>query len=74
MSTYIKDSVFYSAAWPATEDEAGFDPSRLTDVPGDALVVEFVPQLAMLEKAASAPTPDASRVARLQIWLDRRLR
>jgi tetratricopeptide (TPR) repeat protein len=30
--------------------------------------------LAMLEKAASAPTPDASRVARLQTWLDRRLR
>ena len=30
--------------------------------------------LAMLQKAANAPTPDAIRVARLQTWLDRRLR
>ena len=33
------------------EDETGFDPRRLTDLPGNALVMEFVPQLAMLEKA-----------------------
>jgi tetratricopeptide (TPR) repeat protein len=30
--------------------------------------------LTMLQKAASSPTPDAVRVARLRAWLDRRLR
>jgi tetratricopeptide (TPR) repeat protein len=29
--------------------------------------------LAMLRRAASSPTPDATRVARLRTWLDRRL-
>jgi MGT family glycosyltransferase len=33
------------------EEEAGFDPNRLKDLPGNAIVTEFVPQLAMLEKA-----------------------